>query len=148
MTGWRIGWLVVPPEFSRVIERLQQSLAISAPTLSQIAAAAAFVLGEELEAVKAGYRRNRELLLDGLPALGLDELAPADGAFYIYADVSRFTDDSTRFCHELLHRAGVAATPGVDFDPQRGSRALRLSYAGVEADMVEALKRLKDFLRR
>ncbi len=148
MTGWRIGWLVVPPEFSRVIERLQQSLAISAPTLSQIAAAAAFDSGEELEAVKAGYRRNRELLLDGLPALGLDELAPADGAFYIYADVSRFTDDSTRFCHELLHRAGVAATPGVDFDPQRGSRALRLSYAGVEADMVEALKRLKDFLRR
>ena len=148
MTGWRIGWLVAPPEFPRVIERLQQSLAISAPTLSQIAAQAAFDAKEELEAVKAGYRRNRDLLLDGLPALGLDELAPADGAFYIYADVSRFTDDSTRFCQELLHQAGIAATPGVDFDPRRGSRALRLSYAGAEADMIEALKRLKGFLRR
>jgi aspartate/methionine/tyrosine aminotransferase len=148
MTGWRIGWLVVPPGFSRVIERLQQSLAISAPTLSQIAAVAAFDSCEELEAVKAGYRRNRDLLLDGLPGLGLDELAPADGAFYIYADVGRFTDDSTRFCHELLHRGGVAATPGVDFDPDHGARALRLSYAGAEADMVEAMKRLKDFLRR
>ncbi len=148
MTGWRIGWLVVPPELPRVIERLQQSLAISAPTLSQIAAQAAFDANDELEAVKAGYRRNRDLLLDGLPALGLDELAPADGAFYLYADVSRFTDDSTRFCRDLLHRAGIAATPGVDFDPHRGSRALRLSYAGAEADMIEALKRLKDFLRR
>jgi aspartate/methionine/tyrosine aminotransferase len=148
MTGWRIGWLVVPPELPRVIERLQQSLAISAPTLSQIAAQAAFDASDELEAVKASYRRNRDILLDGLPALGLDELAPADGAFYIYADVGRFTDDSTRFCHELLHRAGIAATPGVDFDPHRGLRALRLSYAGAEADMVEALMRLKGFLRR
>ncbi|MGO8737615.1 pyridoxal phosphate-dependent aminotransferase [Rhodoblastus sp.] len=148
MTGWRIGWLVVPPELPRVVERLQQSLAISAPTLSQIAAEAAFDAGDELEAVKAGYRRNRDLLLDGLPSLGLDQLAPADGAFYIYADVSRFTDNSTALCHELLHRAGVAATPGVDFDPHRGARALRLSYAGAETDMVEALKRLKGFLRR
>ncbi len=148
MTGWRIGWLVVPPELPRVIERLQQSLAISAPTLSQIAAQAAFDASDELEAVKAVYRRNRDILLDGLPALGLDELAPADGAFYIYVDVGRFTDDSTRFCHELLHRAGIAATPGVDFDPHRGLRALRLSYAGAEAEMVEALMRLKDFLRR
>jgi aspartate/methionine/tyrosine aminotransferase len=148
MTGWRVGWLVLPPEFPRVIERLQQSLAISPPTLSQIAAEAAFDSGDELEAVKACYRRNRDILLEGLPALGLDELAPADGAFYIYADVTRFTDDSTRFCQELLHRAGVAATPGVDFDPQRGARALRLSYAGAESDMVEALERLKNFLRR
>ncbi len=148
MTGWRIGWLVVPSELTRTVERLQQSLAIAPPTLSQIAAQAAFESIEELEAVKDGYRRNREILLNGLPGLGLDELAPADGAFYLYADVSRFTDDSTRFCHDLLHRAGIAATPGVDFDPVLGHRAMRLSYAGAEAGMVEALRRLKGFLRK
>jgi aspartate/methionine/tyrosine aminotransferase len=146
MTGWRIGWLVVPPELVRTVERLQQSLAISAPTLSQIAAEAAFDATDELEIVKAGYRRNREILLNGLPGLGFDRLAPADGAFYIYADVSRFTADSTAFCHDLLHRGGIAATPGVDFDPTRGHLALRLSYAGAEADMVLALKRMKGFL--
>jgi aspartate/methionine/tyrosine aminotransferase len=146
MTGWRVGWLVVPPELTRIVERLQQSLAISAPTLSQIAAQAAFDATEELEAVKAGYARNRAILLDGLPGLGFDRLAPADGAFYLYADISRFTDDSPRFCHELLHRAGLAATPGVDFDPHRGKLSLRLSYAGAEADMVEALRRLKGFM--
>jgi aspartate/methionine/tyrosine aminotransferase len=148
MTGWRVGWLIMPPELVRTIERLQQSLAISAPTLSQIAAEAAFDATDELEIVKAGYRRNREILLNGLPSLGFDRLAPADGAFYIYADVSRFTEDSPRFCDDLLHRAGIAATPGVDFDPRRGRLALRLSYAGAEADMVEALRRLKDFLAR
>ena len=146
MTGWRVGWLVLPPQLVRTVERLQQSLAISPPTLSQIAAVAAFDATDELEAVKAGYRRNRDILLDGLPALGFDRLAPADGAFYLYADVSRFTDDSPRFCHDLLHRAGIAATPGVDFDPTRGHLALRLSYAGAESGMVEALKRMKDFL--
>jgi aspartate/methionine/tyrosine aminotransferase len=146
MTGWRIGWLVVPPELARTVERLQQSLAISPPTLSQIAAEAAFDATDELELVKAGYRRNREILLNGLPGLGFDRLAPADGAFYIYADVSRFTADSTAFCQDLLHRAGIAATPGVDFDPSRGHLALRLSYAGAEADMVLALKQMKDFL--
>jgi aspartate/methionine/tyrosine aminotransferase len=145
MTGWRIGWLVAPPEFSRPLERLQQSLAISAPTLSQIAAEAAFDAIDELEVVKAGYRRNRDLLLDGLPGIGLGDLAPADGAFYIYADISRFSEDSTALCHDLLHRAGVAATPGVDFDPTLGHLSLRLSYAGAEADMVEALKRMKGF---
>ena len=146
LTGWRVGWLVLPPQLVRTVERLQQSLAISPPTLSQIAAVAAFDATDELEAVKAGYRRNREILLDGLPALGFDRLAPADGAFYLYADVSRFTDDSPRFCHDLLHRAGIAATPGVDFDPTRGQLALRLSYAGAESGMVEALKRMKAFL--
>jgi aspartate/methionine/tyrosine aminotransferase len=148
MTGWRVGWLVLPSELVRTVERLQQSLAISPPTLSQIAAEVAFDSTEELEAVKAGYRRNREILLNGLPALGMDQLAPADGAFYIYADVSRFTGDSPRFCHDLLHRAGIAATPGVDFDPARGHFALRLSYAGTETAMVEALRRLKEFLAR
>jgi aspartate/methionine/tyrosine aminotransferase len=128
------------------VERLQQSLAISAPTLSQVAAEAAFDSREELEAVKAGYRRNRAILLNGLPELGLSELAPADGAFYVYADISRFSSDSTVFCHDLLHRAGLAATPGVDFDPAQGNLSLRLSYAGAEADMIEALARLKAFL--
>lgn len=146
MTGWRVGWLVLPPQLVRTVERLQQSLAISPPTLSQIAAIAAFDATDELEAVKAGYRRNRDILLDGLPALGFDRLAPADGAFYLYADVTRFTDDSPRFCHDLLHHAGIAATPGVDFDPTRGHLALRLSYAGAESVMVEALKRMKAFL--
>ena len=148
MTGWRIGWLVAPPELIRPLERLQQSLAISPPTLSQIAAQAAFDATDELEAVKAGYRRNRDILLNGLPGLGFDRLAPAEGAFYLYADVSRFTEDSTVFCHDLLHRAGLAATPGVDFDPTLGQLSLRLSYAGAEADMVEALRRLRDFLAR
>ena len=148
MTGWRIGWLVAPPDFSRPLERLQQSLAISAPTLSQIAAEAAFDAIDELEAVKAGYARNRELLLDGLPGVGLGDLAPADGAFYLYADTAKFSEDSTALCHDLLHRAGVAATPGVDFDPTLGHLSLRLSYAGAEADMVEALKRMKGFFAR
>ena len=146
MTGWRVGWLVLPPELVRPVERLQQSLAISAPTLSQVAAEAAFDSREELEAVKAGYRRNRDILLNGLPELGLSDLAPADGAFYVYADISRFSSDSTVFCHDLLHRAGLAATPGVDFDPAQGHLSLRLSYAGAEADMIEALARLKTFL--
>jgi aspartate/methionine/tyrosine aminotransferase len=148
MTGWRIGWLVAPPDFSRPLERLQQSLAISAPTLSQIAAEAAFDAIDELEAVKAGYARNRELLLDGLPGVGLGDLAPADGAFYLYADTAKFSEDSTALCHDLLHRAGVAATPGVDFDPTLGHLSLRLSYAGAEADLVEALKRMKGFFAR
>jgi aspartate/methionine/tyrosine aminotransferase len=146
MTGWRVGWLVLPPELVRSVERLQQSLAISAPTLSQIAAEAAFDSRAELEAVKVGYRRNRDILLNGLPELGLGDLAPADGAFYVYADISRFSSDSTVFCHDLLHRAGLAATPGVDFDPTQGHLSLRLSYAGAEADMIEALARLKAFL--
>ena len=146
MTGWRVGWLVLPPDLVRTVERLQQNLAIAAPTLSQVAAVAAFDSTEELEAVKEGYRRNREILLNGLPEIGLGDLAPADGAFYLYADVSRFTEDSTAFCQDLLHRAGVAATPGVDFDQELGHLSVRLSYSRSEADMVEALRRLKGFL--
>jgi aspartate/methionine/tyrosine aminotransferase len=147
MTGWRVGWLVVPENFSRVIERLQQSLAISPPTLSQIAAEAAFEAVEELEAVKAGYARNRAILLDALSGMGFS-LAPADGAFYVYADISRFSEDSVAFCQALLERAGVAATPGVDFDPTQGHRAIRFSYAGAQADMVEAMRRVKAFVAR
>ena len=145
MTGWRVGWLVAPPEFSRPLERLQQSLAISAATLSQIAAETAFEATDELEVVEAGYRRNREILLNGLPEVGLGDLAPADGAFYLYANISHFTEELTALCQDLLHRAGVAATPGVDFDPVLGHLSLRLSYAGAETDMIEALKRMKAF---
>jgi len=147
MTGWRIGWLVLPDELVRTVERLQQSFAISAPFLSQVAAEAAFDAVEELEAVKAGYARNRALLLNELPSLGLSDFPPPDGAFYIYADVARFTNDSLDFASRMLHEAGVAATPGVDFDPRRGARYLRFSFAGPEADMVEAVKRLKGWLK-
>ena len=147
MTGWRIGWLVLPEELVRSVERLQQSFAISAPFLSQVAAEAAFDATEELEAVKAGYARNRELLLNDLPALGLSEFSPPDGAFYIYADVGRYTNDTLDFAARMLREAGVAATPGLDFDPARGARFLRLSFAGSESAMIEATKRLKGWLR-
>ncbi len=147
MTGWRLGWLVAPPELIRPLERLQQSLAICAPTLSQRAALAAFDAGDELEANRAAYARNRAFLLDRLPRLGLDKFAPPDGAFYIYADVSRFTDDSVAFCRRMLHETGVATTPGLDFDPRRGGKTLRISYAGPEADMREGVARLEAWLR-
>lgn len=146
MTGWRLGWLVAPLELMRPIERLQQSLAICAPTLSQKAALAAFDAGEELEANRAVYAQNRALLIERLPKLGLGDFAPPDGAFYIYADISRFAEDSTAFCRRMLHEAGVAATPGLDFDPRRGARTLRLSYAGAAADVVEGVERLEAWL--
>ena len=120
MTGWRIGWMVVPPSLVRAVERLQQNLAISVPTLSQIAAEAAFDGRAELETVRRGYEENRRILLEGLPRAGLDLFLPADGAFYLYADVSRFSTDSFAFATRMLEEAGVAATPGVDFDPRRG----------------------------
>ncbi|WP_195838206.1 pyridoxal phosphate-dependent aminotransferase [Methylocystis rosea] len=147
MTGWRLGWLVAPAELMRPLERLQQSLAICAPTLSQRAALAAFDAGDELEANRAAYARNRALLQDRLPKVGVDNFAPPDGAFYIYADISRFTDDSIVFCRRMLHEAGVATTPGLDFDPRRGAKTLRLSYSGPEADVREGLARLEAWLR-
>ena len=148
MTGWRIGWMVAPPSLLRAIERLQQNLAISVPTLSQIAAEAAFEGRPELEAVRDGYEANRRILLDGLPPAGLDRFLPADGAFYLYADISRFSNDSLAFATRMLEEAGVAATPGVDFDPRRGHDFLRLSYAGSAADMREAVDRVGGWLRR
>ena len=147
MTGWRLGWLVAPPELMRPLERLQQSLAICAPTLSQHAALAAFDAVDELETNRAVYARNRAFLLERLPQLGLNKFAPPDGAFYIYADVSRFTDDSIAFCRRMLHEAGVATTPGVDFDPRRGARTLRISYAGPEAELREGVARLESWLK-
>ncbi len=147
MTGWRIGWMVVPPPLVRAVERLQQNLAISVPTLSQIAAEAAFDGRAELEDVRRGYEESRRILLEGLPGVGLDSFLPADGAFYLYADVSRFSADSTAFASRMLEEAGVAATPGVDFDPGRGGNFLRLCYAGARDDMREAVERIGNWLK-
>lgn len=147
MTGWRIGWLVLPEDLVRPFERLSQSLYISVPELSQRAAIAAFDAREELEPVKAGYERNRAHLLARLPALGFDEILPVDGAFYVYASVKRFTNDSHDFAARLLEEAGVAATPGIDFDHGRGAGYLRLSFAGDEAAIGEGVERLAAWLR-
>jgi aspartate/methionine/tyrosine aminotransferase len=117
MTGWRIGWMVVPQALVRPIDRLHGNLAISVPTLSQIAAEAAFEGRAELDAIKHGYEDNRKILIEGLPKAGLSKFLPVDGAFYLYADVSEFSDDSFDFAKRLLEQAHVAATPGVDFDP-------------------------------
>ena len=146
MTGWRIGWMVVPPPLVRAIERLQQNLAISVPTLSQIAAEAALDGRAELEQVRQGYVENRRILLEGLPRVGLDSFLPADGAFYLYADVSRFSTDSFVFAKRMLEEAGVATTPGVDFDPLHGKNFLRLCYAGAREDMREAVERIGHWL--
>ena len=147
MTGWRIGWMVVPPSLLRTVERLQQNLAISVPTLSQIAAEAAFDGRDALENIKHGYEENRRVLLDGLPRAGLDSFLPVDGAFYLYVDTSRFSDDSFDFAKRMLEQAGVAATPGVDFDPIHGRSFLRLCYAGSHQDMREAVKRIGAWLK-
>ena len=146
MTGWRIGWLVVPAPLVRAVERLQQNLAISVPTLSQIAAEAAFEGRTELETVRRGYEENRRILLAGLPRVGLDSFLPADGAFYLYADVSRFSTDSFAFATRMLEEAGVATTPGIDFDPVRGRNFLRLCYAGSSEEMREAVERIGNWL--
>jgi len=142
MTGWRVGWMVVPDRLVRAVERLAQNLYISPPAVSQIAALGAFNGLEELEANRRVYAANRELLLNELPKAGLDAIVPADGAFYLYADVGRFTNDSLAFAKAMLLETGVAATPGIDFDPGRGQRFLRFSYSGSTADMSEAARRL------
>jgi aspartate/methionine/tyrosine aminotransferase len=147
MTGWRIGWMVVPSPLLRAVERLQQNLAISVPTLSQIAAQAAFDGRDELENIKHGYEENRRILLDGLPHAGLDSFLPVDGAFYLYADTSRFSNDSFQFATRMLEEAGVAATPGVDFDPIHGRNFLRLCYAGSRQEMREAVERIGRWLK-
>ncbi|HYD68282.1 pyridoxal phosphate-dependent aminotransferase [Azospirillum sp.] len=142
MTGWRLGWMVVPDELLRSVECLAQNLFISAPTLAQHAGLAAFDCTAELDGHVARYARNRELLLRELPKAGFDRLAPADGAFYIYADVSAMTDDSEAYCKQLLADTGIAATPGIDFDPARGRRFMRFSFAGSEDTIAEAARRL------
>lgn len=147
MTGWRIGWMVVPPELVRPVERLHQNLAISVPTLSQIAAEAAFDGREEMDAVKHGYEENRRILIEGLPRAGIDRFLPVDGAFYLYADIGAFSNDSLAFAKAMLERAGVAATPGLDFDPVDGHRFIRFSYARSAADMREAVERIDHWLK-
>jgi aspartate/methionine/tyrosine aminotransferase len=147
MTGWRVGWLVVPQQLVRPIERLAQNLYISPPTVAQVAATGAFDGIEELEANTRIYADNRALLLAELPKAGLERIVPADGAFYLYVDVSDFAADSVAFTKEMLHDIGVAATPGVDFDAERGSRYVRFCYAGTTANMAEAARRLKGWSR-
>nr|WP_301288786.1 MULTISPECIES: aminotransferase class I/II-fold pyridoxal phosphate-dependent enzyme [Methylorubrum] len=146
MTGWRIGWMVVPEALVRGIERLAQNLYISAPYLSQIAALAAFDTLDEIVAIREGYAQNRAVLLDALPGLGFTDIHPVDGAFYLYADIARHTDDASAFCRRMLEEAGVAATPGLDFDPEQGSHHIRFSFAGSNADCAEAVARLKGWL--
>jgi aspartate/methionine/tyrosine aminotransferase len=147
MTGWRVGWMVVPEILVRPIERLQQNLSISVPSLSQIAAEAAFDGAAEMEEIKHGYQENRRILIEGLPKAGLNKFLPADGAFYLYADVSDFTSDSFEFAKQMLEQAHVAATPGLDFDPIHGRSFIRLSYARSAAEMREAVDRIAHWLK-
>ena len=147
MTGWRLGWMVVPDDLLRAVECLAQNLFISPPSLSQHAAVAAFDCKVELDANVARYAENRRLLLAELPKAGLDRLAPADGAFYIYADISHLTNDSPAFCRRMLAETGIAATPGTDFDPGRGHTTMRFSFAGATEDMANAADRLLRWLR-
>lgn len=142
MTGWRLGWMVVPEDCVRAVETLAQNLFISPPTLAQLAAVAAFDAREECDANVARYRRNRDLLVAELPKAGFREFAAPDGAFYLYADIGHMTNDSAEFCRRMLAEAGVAATPGTDFDPRRGARTVRFSFAGTTEDMQEAARRL------
>ncbi len=148
MTGWRVGWMVVPERMLRTVERLQQNLSISVPYLSQVAAEAAFDAGAECEAIKAGYAANRAFLVEALPKIGLGRFSPVDGAFYIYLDVSRHSNDAMDFCRRALEEAGVAITPGLDFDEARGHATARLSFAGSLAECEEAVKRLGEWLSR
>ena len=146
MTGWRIGWMVVPEPMIRTVERIAQNMFICPPHASQVAALAALDCVDEAEANLAVYAANRQMLLERLPQIGFDRIAPPEGAFYIYADVSELTGDSLRFAAEILEKAGVAVTPGLDFDPRRGARTLRFSYAGASADIAEGLDRLAAFM--
>ena len=147
MTGWRIGWMVLPETLVRPVERIAQNLYISAPDISQRAAIAAFDATEELDVIRDGYAGNRRLLLDRLPKIGFDEFLPVDGAFYVYASVRRFSNDSVEFTRRMLAEAGVAATPGPDFDRVRGHNYLRFSFAGTGADMAEGMDRLAAWLK-
>jgi len=146
MTGWRVGWMVVPEDHVRVIERIAQNMFICAPHASQIAALAALECQGEMRENLAVYARNRQLMLEGLPKAGFSKIAPPDGAFYVYADVSDLTSDSRAFAAEILEQAGVAVTPGLDFDPVRGATTLRFSYARSTSDIEEGLARLETFM--
>ena len=148
MTGWRLGWMVLPEELIRPVECLAQNLFISPPSISQVAAVEVFACKDELEANVRRYAANRAVLLDALPKAGLDRFAPPDGAFYLYVDVGDVTNDSADFCKRLLADTGVAVTPGIDFDPARGQRTMRISFAGSTEAMAEAARRLGSWLKR
>ena len=147
MTGWRAGWMVVPQDHVRLIERLAQNMFICAPHASQVAALGAMDCHDELQANMDVYRQNRKLMAEGLPKAGFDRFAPPDGAFYFYVDVSAYTNDSRAFANEILDKAGVAVTPGLDFDPVRGNSTLRFSYARSTKDIAEGLERLATFMK-
>jgi len=147
MTGWRIGWMIVPPDLMRPVERLAQNLYISPPSIAQAAALGAFDASAELEANRNAYAESRALLLRELPEAGFTTFAPADGAFYLYCDVGHLAEDSLALSRRLLEEAGVAVTPGIDFDAENGHRFLRFSYAGTPANMAEAAARLKTWAR-
>ena len=146
MTGWRIGWMVVPEALVRTVENLAQNLFICPPHASQIAALGALEAEDELDGLKRVYAANRARLLDALPGMGFADIAPADGAFYIYADCTRLANDSSAFCRRLLDEAAVAATPGLDFDPVRGHRTVRFSFARSEAEIAEGVARMQRLL--
>lgn len=148
MTGWRIGWMLVPQDLRRAVDVLAGNFTICPPALSQHAAIAAFSdeAYEELDGHVARYSRNRSLLLDGLPRMGIDKLAPADGAFYVYADIGHLTDDSHAWCMQLLNETGVATAPGIDFDTRQGNRFVRMSFAGAGDEIRRALQRLQSWL--
>jgi len=148
MTGWRLGWLLVPEELRRAVDRLTGNFTICPPALAQHAAVAAFTPGSiaESDGLLRHYADNRRLLLDGLRQIGVDRVAPTDGAFYVYADVSDYTTDSMSFCSKLLSDTGVAIAPGIDFDTVHGGSFVRLSFAGPTADITEALRRIGPWL--
>jgi aspartate/methionine/tyrosine aminotransferase len=149
MTGWRIGWMLVPERLRRAVDVLTGNFTICPPVIAQRACLAAFTDESyaELDGHVARYAANRALLLSGLSSLGIDRLAPADGAFYAYADVGHLTDDSMAFCHDLLARTGVAVAPGIDFDTVAGHRSIRFSFAGRTSDVELGLERLGAYLR-
>jgi aspartate/methionine/tyrosine aminotransferase len=148
MTGWRLGWMLVPPDLARSVECLAQNFYISPPALSQLAALPVFDCGAELDGHVARYRANRDLMIRTLSAAGLTRFAPAEGAFYLYVDISSLTRDSEEFCRRLLAEPGVAVTPGLDFDPIDGGGWVRFSFAGSTEDVAEAARRLTEWLPR
>ena len=147
MTGWRIGWMVVPEDHVRQVERLAQNLFICPPHVSQLTALASMDAKEELEQNINVYKKNREILLEELPKAGLKTFSPPDGAFYIYVDISEFSNDSLKFCKDVLEQAGVAITPGLDFDQKRGNSTIRFSYARSTEDILEGARRIKKFMK-
>ena len=147
MTGWRVGWMVVPEDHVRQVERLAQNLFICPPHVSQLTALASMDAKEELEQNINVYKKNREILLDELPKAGLKTFSPPDGAFYIYVDISEFSNDSLKFCKDVLEQAGVAITPGLDFDQKRGNSTIRFSYARSTEDIIEGIRRIKKFMK-